>query len=354
MKILIKKITFTLFLMVGLNISTSIAKNNNDIIVGSVIAATGQKTTGFIEIAPMNDKGTRIPITIINGAKAGPTLSLIGGTHGYEYAPVMALQHVAQTIDPKDLNGNIIIVHVANMPSFLGRTIYYSPADNQNLNRMYPGKADGSLSQRIAYAITATVIKQADYLIDMHSGDGNEALRPYIYMPHTGKPAFDATIKAMAVSFGLDHIIIDNTEITEPSKSTFTDMTALTFGIPAMTTEVGAAGSTSPKWVDLNVNGVMNTLKHLKMISGKMLSTKPIVWLGKYEVVKSPETGIFKPSVSMGYVVAKGGKLGELVDFFGNHTSYIYAPFAGIVNYVIVTPPITKGEPLAMISEIKK
>ena len=87
------------------------------------------------------------------------------------------------------LAGTVIMVHVANMPSFLARTIYYSPVDGQNLNRVFPGKADGTLSERIADVITREVIAPATAVVDLHCGDGNEDLRPYSYWITTGPPA---------------------------------------------------------------------------------------------------------------------------------------------------------------------
>jgi predicted deacylase len=351
----LQKIMISLFLLFSLTVTgKTYAKQVAPIQVDSIVAPSGEKVSGFIEVPALSDKASRIPITIINGAKKGPTLTLIGGTHGYEYAPIIALQHLAKTIDANELSGAIIIVHIANMPAFLGRNIYYSPVDHKNLNRVYPGNAEGSLSERIADAITKNVINQSNYLIDMHSGDGNEELRPYIYMPHTGNVALDGTIKAMALSFGIDHIIIDRAPISAPDKSVFTDMTALSRGIPAITTEVGRVGSTDAKWVNKNITGVMSLLRHLNMLSGDPLSSQSIVWLENYQVVESPQTGVFIPSVSAGYMVAKDGLLGELVDFFGNHITQIKAPFSGVVNYVIVTPPVSKGEPLVMLSHIRK
>lgn len=346
---------FTLLLLCGIfSWQSSLAKDVISVQVGSIAAAPGEKSSGFIDVPALSDKSSQIPVTIINGANQGPTLALIGGTHGYEYAPMMALQQLSNTLDPVELSGTIIIVHIANMPAFLGRNIYYNPVDNKNLNRTYPGKADGSLSERIAYAITENVIKQSDYMIDMHSGDGNEDLRPYIYMPHTSDEALDTKIKSMALSFGIDHIIIDRSPVTAPESSVFTDMTALSLGIPAMTTEVGGIGSTDDKWVSKNLSGTLNLLRHLKMISGAPLPPHAVVWLENYEVVTSPETGVFIPSASSGYMVAKDGVLGELVDFFGKPIMTIKAPFSGIINYIIVTPPISKGEPLAMISVVRK
>jgi predicted deacylase len=129
--------------------------------------------------------GVSIPVTTVTGPKPGPVLALVAGNHGYEYPPILALQKLRTKIDPGRLAGTIVMVHVANMPSFLGRTVYFSPADRKNLNRVYPGRADGTVSERIAYAITTQVIDPSDYLLDLHCGDGNESLRPYVYQAIT-------------------------------------------------------------------------------------------------------------------------------------------------------------------------
>ena len=238
------------------------------------------------------------------------------------------------------------------MPSFHSRTIYYGPVDRKNLNRAYPGKADGSLSERIAHLITTQVIEKADYVVDMHSGDGNEALRPYIYMPRTGDLELDAKIKDMALAFGIDHIVIDERPVSAPDATVFTDMTALSRGIPAMTTEAGQLGSTDSHWVDINVMGAMNLMRHLGMLPGEVIPPKPTVWLKDYQVITSPESGFFRPAVKDGYAVAEGGILGELVDHFGTHIATIHAPFSGVINYVVATPPVRPGEPLAMVSKL--
>jgi predicted deacylase len=107
----------------------------------------------------------------VHGARPGPVLALIAGTHGYEYPAITALQRLRGRVSPDTLTGSLILVHIANPPSFYGRTVYTSPADGKNLNRVYPGRADGSLSERIADAITRQVIEQA-IPGDLHGGDG--------------------------------------------------------------------------------------------------------------------------------------------------------------------------------------
>src|ERR1700691_3011809 len=209
----------------------------------------------MIEIPAAQDAGTQIPVTTIQGALPGPTLGLIAGNHGYEYPPILALQRLRAEIDAAALSGTVILVHVANMPSFLGRTIYFSPVDGKNLNRVYPGRADGTVSERIAYAITTEIIGPADYLLDLHCGDGNESLRPYVYQTVTGDDAFDSRIAELVANFGFDHIVIDKNRPKDAAQSMYCSNTAITRGKPAMTVECGFLGRTSEKSTRAIVKG---------------------------------------------------------------------------------------------------
>jgi predicted deacylase len=320
--------------------------------LGTLHADPGQAVSGYLEVAPRGDDGARIPVSLVRGAGDGPVLALVAGTHGYEYPGITALQRLRQSIDPRRLRGTLLLVHIANPPSFYGRTVYVSPADGKNLNRVFPGRADGTLSERIAHAITTEVIAQADFLVDLHAGDGNEALRPYVYMPVTGDARLDAASRALALAFGLDHIVID-TGRTAPGEATkFVDQTALARGAPAITTETGQLGQNDERSVALAEHGVRNLMRHLGMIDGTPEPNAHVVWLEGYQVITSPVTGVFRATVRDGYAIAEGGLLGELYDAFGAKVSDVRAPFAGIVNYVIGTPPAVEGQPLAMVSRI--
>ena len=324
----------------------------DDFTVGEITVPRGEQVSGFIAVPEGMDEGTNIPVTIVHGASDGPVLALSAGIHGNEYPPITALQAMRTQLDPAALCGTVILVHIANMPAFLGRTIYYSPVDGKNLNRMFPGDPDGTISQRIAHTLTTEVIDQADYLVDLHAGDGNEALRPYVYMPVTGNAVFDSKIEGLAVAFGLDHIVMDTGPQHASGPSLYTDQTALERGIPAITTETGKSGSNDPYWVGLAERGIWNILRHLNMIAEDEVINRGITWLSDYKVITSPRSGIFSAATKDGYFVAENAVLGTLMDFFGNELLTIRAPFAGVVNYVISTPPVNKGEPVAMISRV--
>jgi predicted deacylase len=318
--------------------------------VGPVTAEAGTVASGTIQIAPRaGDTGTTIPITVINGAAAGPVLALIAGTHGMEYVPIVALQRMRDKIDPRTLKGTVIMVHVANMPSFLGRTIYYSPIDGKNLNRVYPGKADGTISDRIADTITREVIARATHVVDLHCGDGNESLRPYSYWITTGEPRVAEAGREMALAFGLDHIVVDRERPLDPAASVYTSNTAITRGKPALTTETGGMAVVDEPSIAMLWRGVAGVMRHLGMrAEGPPPVARPVL-LERSEVVRAGTTGIFYAEVAKAATVKKGARLGRITDFHGKTIEEILAPFDGHILYVIGTPPITKGEPVAAV-----
>ncbi len=320
--------------------------------VGPIAARPGSVVSGMIEVPAATDPGTQIPVTIARGERPGPVLALVAGNHGYEYAPILALQRVRAQLDPKALRGTLILVHVANMPSFLGRTIYYSPVDRKNLNRVYPGRRDGTLSERIAYAITTEVIEKCDMLVDVHCGDGNESLRPYVYMPVTGDPRMDAAVREMALAFGIEYIVVDRDRPRDPAASIYCATTAITRGKPAITVESGYLGTTDPEPIERIVRGVFSLMRHLKMLEGAPERVAHPVFLDPTQVVTSPATGILSPKVERGQYVAAGTVLATITDFFGRTIAEVRAPLSGIVLYIVATPPITQGEPVAFIGAV--
>lgn len=305
-----------------------------------------------LPVPAQTDAGTEIPITTIRGVRPGPTLALIAGNHGYEYPPILALQRLPALIDPASLAGTVIMVHVANMPSFLGRTVYFSPIDGKNLNRCYPGRSDGTVSDRIARAITSEVIEKCDYLLDLHCGDGNESLRPYVYQTVTGDPGMNAAIARLALAFGIDHILVDRNRPTDPEHSVYCSTTAITRGKPAITIEAGFLGTTDEESVQQIVSGVRGVLRELEMTETGPPKVASPVFLDPSEVISSPATGVLYPRVERGQRVARGDLLAEITDFFGQPVAQVHSPLSGVVLYIVATPPITKGQPVGCIGEI--
>lgn len=335
----------------ALVLASAVAAQQPALTIGPITAPAGARASGYLEVPAAGDSGTRIPLTIVRGGAPGPVLALVGGTHGSEVAPILALQRVRAELDPRVLRGTVLLVHVANLPSFLGRTIYYSPVDGKNLNRVYPGNPAGTLSERIAYVITTEIIERADYLVDMHAGDGNESLRPYTYWNKLGlDPRVDSVARQMALAWGADHIIVDTTRTRDRAHSIYTQNTAHLRGKPALTTETGFLGLPDPLMVQRNVDGVFRMLRFLRMLPGKPALSDAPVWLAPYEVLTSPATGVWHPAVEPGWTVARGARIGIVTDFFGDTVAEVRAPFDGEVMYVVATPAMNRGEPVAMVA----
>ena len=318
--------------------------------VGTVSAQPGTAAAGELPVAPLaGDQGTTVPFSIIHGSTPGPVLALVAGVHGMEYTPILALQRLRTTIDPRTLAGTVIMVHVANLPSYLGRTIYYSPADQKNLNRVFPGNPKGTLSERIADVITREVIERATHVVDLHCGDGNESLRPYLYWITTGDPAVAEAGRQLALAFGMDHIVVDRERPTDAKASVYLSNTAITRGKPALTIESGGMAEVDTDSIQRIERGVAGLLKHLKMrADGPDPETHPVM-LERSEVLRANFTGIFYALVEKGQTVAEGAVIGRVTDFHGKVLEEIKAPFAGEILYMVGTPAMNKGEPVGFI-----
>jgi predicted deacylase len=340
--------------ILGALIVASTAWAGEDFAIGGARVKSGSRASGFLAVPAKDGAGTEIPYTVIHGAKKGPVLALVAGVHAYEYPPILSLYRLKDMIDPKALRGTVLMVHIANLPSFKKRTIYYGPDDWKNLNRVFPGDIGGTMSQRIAAVLNDEIVKRADVLVDMHCGDGNEALIPYTYWMISGDKKLDAKTRELALAFGIPHIIIDESRTKDLKDSKYLGNTAILQGKPAITTEAGFLGRVDEESISRNVQGVLSVLRQLDMIAGEPAPAADPVWIDKYEVVYSKHDGLFAPRVEMGYHVRQGQVVGTITDYLGARKEDVQAPFTGILLYVIGTPPCNAGEPLFEVGRVKE
>ena len=322
--------------------------------VGTARAARFQTATGVIEVAAGSDAALSIPVAVVHGVRPGPVLALLAGAHGTEYASIIALEKLITMIDGNQLSGTVIIVPLLNVPSFVKVVPHLNPVDNKNMNRMYPGKPDGTQTDRASYAITNQVVAQADHVIDFHGGDIDESLRPYAYWNYTGRAAQDAISKGMVLAFGLDHIIISRGRPTDPAASMYFENTATTRNKPSITVEAGHAGTVEPDDVAVLVNGSLGVMRHLKMLPGAAMAVDNPVWIDHLADVASEQGGIFYPLVKKGAYVAAGMKLGYVTDYVGKTIFEARAKESGVLLYVRAVPSISKGDPIASIGVVGK
>jgi len=328
----------------------SVAGAQDILSVGGVAARRGEKASGWLAVPDGVDPGTRIPVSVVHGARAGKVLALVAGTHGYEYTSILALQRLLPRLEPARMSGSVILVHMAGPPTFYGRRIY--GPDGKNLNRVYPGRADGTVSDRIADRLTREVIDQATHVADLHCGDGNESLRPYSYWQVSGNREVDEASKQMVLAFGLDHIVVDRERPKDPARSMYTSNTAVLRGKPALTTESGGMGLTDEPSVRAQEAGALSLIAHLGIMDAPSVRVERPVWIDRSEVLRAAATGIWQPVVEKMQSVAEGTLIGRVTDPFGKVLQEVRAPFAGEILYVVATPPVTEGEPVGFVGQV--
>lgn len=323
-----------------------------DVTVGTATAHAGQQATGFIQVPAGVDPATNIPVIVINGAKPGPKLAVVAGSHGTEYASIIALEKLAHSIDPVGVTGSLIIVPLINIPSFAQKVPHLNPIDGKSMNRLYPGKADGTQTERVSWEIGKQVVEKCDYLIDLHGGDLDENLRSYSYWPQTGKEQFDATTRAMVLAFGLDHIIIQKNLSPAVAGATSISRFAIDLGKPTIIAEAGHAGTTDAQDVDALVRGCTNVMRYLKMLTGSVTPVAHPLWIGPITTVRSEHDGIFYPLAAPEAYVQQGMRIGYVTDYFGNKLADVTSPVSGVIAYICSVPSMKKGDTIANIGEI--
>ena len=285
--------------------------------VGTATAAPGQKSTGYLEVPAGVDPATNIPVVVINGAKPGKILALVSGAHGTEYTSIIAIEKLINALDPAQVAGIVILVPLVNIASFEQKVPHITPTDNKSMNRFYPGKADGTQTERASFLITKQIIDRCDFLIDYHGGDLDESLRPYAYWGPTGREEQDRISKEMVLAFGLDHIIIWRERPTDPAATRYLDNTTSVRGKPSIVVEAGHAGTVESDDLALIVNGTLSTMRALKILPGDPHPIENPVWIEKLADVLADGPGIWYPLVKRGSYVSAVMKLGAITDYFG-------------------------------------
>jgi predicted deacylase len=322
--------------------------------VGTAVAARGRTATGVIAVPAGVDAGTNIPVAVVHGARPGPVLALVAGAHGTEYASIVALEKMIALLDPSQVSGTVVIVPLVNVASFERKVAHLNPVDGKSMNRFYPGRSDGTQTERASFLMTKEVVDQCDHLIDLHGGDTDESLRPYSYWTVTGNQKQDATSREMALAFGLDTIIVSADRPKDPAQSRYLENTASTRGKPSLTAEAGHAGTVETDDVNALVGGCLSVMRYLRILPGVASAVENPVWIERIAGITSDQTGMFYPRVKRGTYVEKGMLVGYVTDYLGKTILEARAPEAGVVLYIRAVPSMTKGETIANIGVVKR
>ena len=282
--------------------------------------------------------GLEIPFTVVEGAEPGPCLLITAGVHGSEFCSIEAALRICR-LDPEEIRGSVVVLPILNVQGFKARSIYVMPEDGKNLNRMFPGRADGSASERLAHWLVTEIYPQADAYLDLHGGDLDESLVPFSLFP-----AGSEASKALTTVFGLGIAVAAGGE-------GYTINAAGRLGIPSVLAEVSGNGLWSDATVTELTDGIMRVMRHLGMITREVppaRQAEPSVvtmW-----VPTAPSDGLWYPAKELAEPVATGEVLGEIRDVFGAVQAIIRSDKPGFMLYRLTSLSVNKGEALLGIA----
>ncbi len=312
----------------------------------------GSRADFRIIVPEGSDAETFIPVTVVHGAKPGPVLAVVAGVHGFEFASILAAERLAERVDPTRLSGTLVLVRVANISGFEGRSPNVNPVDRKNLNRVFPGKADGTQTERMADLIAREIVARADFLMDVHSGDGAEFLDPFIGV-YGGPLATDFPLALkVARGFGFPNIVrysMDTQEQIDRGRSL--NRQGVAMGKPTILVEIGQNGSREEAHVAAIVTGVENALAILGVTESQLPDMPQPVRLFQGTVsATASQTGVFHPSKLGPRPLAKGELLGTVHDYTGREVERILSPIDGYALYGITGPPVEAGDGVVTIA----
>jgi len=285
--------------------------------------------------------GLAVPLVEVTGTADGPTLTVIAGVHGCEYASMAGVRRWTAELGGRDLRGRVRAVPVLNVTAFAARAPFVVPEDGKNLNRCFPGDPAGTLAERLAYDTFTQLVSGSDAVIDAHCGDLVEALQPFTL--YEAGPAEDRA-RALATAYGLPYVIRQE---TGPGRavSGSTSGAAADAGIAAITAEAGGCGLVEEAAVRLHVAGLNRVLAALGMATSRpdydaAAASEPS-HLGRFLWLRCGPAGWWEPAVSAGDSVAEGQLLGTVSSLDGAQVRQtIVAPAAGVVIFLTSSPAV--------------
>ncbi len=322
------------------------------ITIGGNMVKPGTRSDFRLTVPAKGDEPeTFIPMTVLHGNDKGPVLAAVAGVHGFEFASILAVDRLADRIDPADLTGTIIFVRIANIPSFEYRVPHFNPIDRKNLNRSFPGSKDGTSTQRIADILSREVVARADFLMDLHSGDAGEFLEPFVGV-YGGPLAanFDQALK-VAKGFGFANLVrykMNTQKQVDTGRSL--NRQGVAAGIPTVLVEIGENGSRKEEHAEAVATGVENALGILGIWDKPRKNVPPALrYFESSTAVRADHSGVFYSADPSRRYIFKGDFIGTIRDYTGKEVQLLYAPTDGYALYGKRGPSMRKGDPVMTI-----
>ena len=308
-----------------------------------------------LEFSDTLGNNTSLPLLIIKGKNKGKVFTILAGVHGAEYAPIIATQELIKELNPDELVGTIIILPITNIGSFYTKTPYINPLDNKNINRIFPGKKDGTVSEKIVNFISSEIIPISDVFLDVHSGDASEDLLPFVCYYDNKKFSKQTKITRELCEYsGFENVVSYSYTIKEDEPAQYAFKQACQAGKIAFSFESGKLGYLQPEAVKRIKRGFYRIFNKLEMYNSKeVLGQMKFQRLDRQIYIDSPAKGIFYSKFKAGSKVVKDEIIGYITDEFGKTIKKIVSPKTGVILYMKGTPPSKTGSRLFCISSYK-
>jgi predicted deacylase len=314
--------------------------------IRDITARRGETARGWLEIGETAAGPLRIPIVIINGADDGPRLCLTAGVHATEYAPIAAVMRLLQSIRPATLRGAIVAVPVTNMRMFEHRGGFTSPLDGLNLNKIAPGRPDGSISEILADVLLREVIGAAEYHIDFHAGDVGEMLYPFAGYSLTGQRELDAQGEALVRAFTPLLISLSTPESPIPPFAGSLNYAATRNGVVSILAEAGGNSTLEEEDIRVHVDGAISVMRHLGMIDGDGPPAGRRIAARDRAIIRARRAGLLHLRARIGDEITIGEELGEIRNVFGEVVERVCASGSGIVGLIWAHKVVNTGDPI--------
>lgn len=305
-----------------------------------------------------------VAVHVIKGRTPGPTVAVLAGQHGNEIHSTMAALSLIKHLHPDNLRGTVLVVPVANPVSFDQRVRStwvdaLHGGNTGNLNRVWPGRADGFLTERLAYTLSSQIISRADVVLDLHDGTPG-GLSIYYGYHYRGNSDAVAESNELSLAFGIE-ILVEGAAPDVEAAPTLGNYVLHGLNRPVVMVELGdfygfgLDGNGKPERpirtaVGVGLTGTLNVLRRLEMLPGEIVRSSRQLIISPERRCQPSQGGLLLPQVSkrdIGSAFPKGHILGTVVD---PHTSEaideICAPYerslllsaASTEPYVVVQP----------------
>lgn len=309
------------------------------IVIGGLAVSPGEKIKHTF-IIPGTDN-YELPVVVINGKEDGKVFLATAGVHGAEFPGIQACIELAEEIDPSEVCGAVILVPVVNTPGFYGRRAYVCPVDeeNKNFNKVFPGKPDGSVADKVAHFITEEIVKKCSFHVDLHSGDIVEDLEEFCAVANTPDPEQKAFITEAAKHTCFTH------RINSGGSGEVYNRTAILHGIPALLFERGGAGRVIPEEIRRNKADLISLMQFLNILPGEAEDHSDTqIFYPRHHWGEAEATGVFYSYVKLGDQIRKGQKIGEIRDPFGTVLETITAKYDARIKIINNCLGINRGD----------